>query len=85
MIAAGQTLPPGNLMESTSFDEGTGCPLGPQEVDVSAASKDKKIVIFGLPGAYTPTCSAKHVPSFIQERRRTQSQRRRRSLVCDGE
>jgi glutaredoxin/glutathione-dependent peroxiredoxin len=66
MIAAGQILPPGKLMESTSFDEATGCPLGPQEVDVSAASKDKKIVIFGLPGAFTPTCSAKHLPSFTQ-------------------
>ena len=66
MISVGQTLPPGKLMESTSFDDATGCPLGPQEVDVSAASKDKKIIIFGLPGAFTPTCSAKHVPSFIQ-------------------
>ena len=66
MIAAGQTLPSGKLMESTSFDETTGCPLGPKEIDVAEASKDKKIVIFGLPGAYTPTCSAKHVPSFIQ-------------------
>jgi len=66
MIAAGQTLPPGKLMESTTFDEGTGCPLGPKEVDVTEASKGRKIVIFGLPGAYTPTCSAKHVPSFIQ-------------------
>jgi peroxiredoxin len=28
--------------------------------------KGKKIVIFGLPGAYTPTCSAKHVPSYLQ-------------------
>jgi peroxiredoxin len=66
MIAVGQTLPPGKLMESTSFDESTGCPLAPKEVDVTEASKNRKIVIFGLPGAYTPTCSAKHVPSFIQ-------------------
>ena len=66
MIAAGQPLPQGKLMESTSFDDSTGCPTGPQEVDVLATAKDKKIVIFGLPGAYTPTCSAKHVPSFIQ-------------------
>ena len=66
MIAAGQTLPQGKLMESTSFDDATGCPVGPKEVDVTEASKDKKIVIFGLPGAYTPTCSAKHVPSFVQ-------------------
>ena len=66
MIAAGQTLPAGKLMESTSFDESTGCPVGPTEVDVTEASKNKKLVIFGLPGAYTPTCSAKHVPSFIR-------------------
>jgi peroxiredoxin len=65
MITAGQTLPAGKLMESTSFDEQTGCPVGPQEVDVTAAARDKKIVIFGLPGAYTPTCSAKHVPGFV--------------------
>jgi glutaredoxin/glutathione-dependent peroxiredoxin len=66
MIAAGQPLPAGKLMEATNFDEGTGCPIGPQEVDIAAAAKDKKIVIFGLPGAYTPTCSAKHVPSYVQ-------------------
>ena len=66
MIAAGQNLPAGKLMESTAFDGATGCPVGPTEVDVTAASKDKKIVIFGLPGAYTPTCSAKHVPSYIK-------------------
>jgi len=66
MIAAGQKLPAGKLMESTSFDDNTGCPLAPQEVDIAATSSDKKIVIFGLPGAYTPTCSAKHVPSYVE-------------------
>ena len=66
MITAGQALPAGKLMESTSFDDQTGCPLGPQEVDIAASTKDKKIVICGLPGAYTPTCSAKHVPGFVQ-------------------
>ncbi len=66
MITAGQTLPAAKLMESTSFDDQTGCPVGPQEVDVAAATKDKKIVIFGLPGAYTPTCSTKHVPGVVK-------------------
>ena len=66
MISAGQPLPPGKLMESTAFDDSTGCPLGPKEVDIAATTKDKKVVIFGLPGAYTPTCSAKHVPSYVQ-------------------
>jgi glutaredoxin/glutathione-dependent peroxiredoxin len=37
---------------------GEGCPIGPKVVDVTQAAKDKKIVIFGVPGAFTPTCSA---------------------------
>jgi peroxiredoxin len=66
MIAAGQNLPAGKLMESTEFDAGNGCAMPPKEVDVLEAAKGKKIVIFGLPGAYTPTCSAKHVPGYVQ-------------------
>ena len=38
---------------------------GPSTVSVSEISKDKKIIIFGLPGAYTGTCTTKHIPSFI--------------------
>jgi peroxiredoxin len=66
MIAAGQNLPAGKLMESTEFDASTGCPMPPKEVDVLEAAKGKKIVIFGLPGAFTPTCSAKHLPGYVQ-------------------
>ncbi|MDP1671731.1 MAG: peroxiredoxin, partial [Burkholderiales bacterium] len=66
MIASGQNLPAGKLMESTEFDAGNGCAMPPKEVDVLEAAKGKKIVIFGLPGAYTPTCSAKHVPGYVQ-------------------
>jgi peroxiredoxin len=66
MIAAGQNLPAGKLMESTEFDASNGCPMPPKEIDVVEAAKGKKIVIFGLPGAYTPTCSAKHVPGYVQ-------------------
>lgn len=65
MIAAGQSLPAGKLMESTEFDDSNGCPMPPKEVDVAEATKGKKIVIFGLPGAFTPTCSAKHVPGYV--------------------
>ena len=64
-IKAGETLPAGKLTEALEFDEVAGCPLNPKEVDVSEATKGKKVVIFGLPGAYTPTCSAKHVPGFV--------------------
>ena len=65
-IKAGDKLPDGKLMESTEFDSGTQCALPPKEVNVGEAAKGKKIAIFGLPGAYTPTCSAKHVPGYVQ-------------------
>ena len=64
-IKAGDKLPDGKLMESLEFDSTTQCALPPKEVTVSDAVKGKKIAIFGLPGAYTPTCSAKHVPSYV--------------------
>src|SRR5204863_8288629 len=59
-------LPQGTLMESTEFDSAMHCAMAPKEVDVIEASKGKKIAVFGLPGAYTPTCSAKHVPSYVE-------------------
>ena len=64
-VKAGDKLPDGKLMESTEFDSTTHCAMGPKEVNVGEAVKGKKIAIFGLPGAYTPTCSAKHVPSYL--------------------
>jgi peroxiredoxin len=65
-IKAGDKLPDGKLMESVEFDSTTHCAMPPKEVAVADAVKGKKIAIFGLPGAYTPTCSAKHVPSYLQ-------------------
>src|SRR4051812_31377542 len=63
MIAVGDRLPDATLHESTEFGE--ACPLSPKPVSVAEATKGKRIVIFGLPGAYTPTCSAKHVPGYV--------------------
>ena len=63
MIKPGDTLPDANLMETTEFGE--ACPLSPKPLSVAAAAKGKRLVIFGLPGAYTPTCSAKHVPGYL--------------------
>ena len=65
-IKVGDRLPDGKLMETTEFDSATQCAMAPKEVSVAEAAKGKKIAIFGLPGAYTPTCSAKHVPGYLQ-------------------
>ena len=57
-ISAGDTLPDANFLLMT--DE------GPQTVKLSDKLSGRKVVIFGLPGAYTGTCSSAHVPSFIR-------------------
>ncbi|NDZ14137.1 peroxiredoxin [Variovorax sp. WS11] len=65
MIQVGDTLPSATLQEYSEV-EGEGCSIGPNPVDVSKATAGKTIAIFGLPGAFTPTCSAKHVPGYVQ-------------------
>ena len=62
-ISIGDQLPEATLWESAEFGE--ACPVAPSTVSVTEASRGKKLVIFGLPGAYTSTCSAKHVPSYL--------------------
>jgi len=64
-IKVGDRLPEGNIQEFIEV-EGNGCTIGPNTFKVQDLVKGKKIVIFGLPGAFTPTCSAKHVPSYLQ-------------------
>ena len=64
MIKIGDHIPDATLTESTEFGE--ACPIAPKSVSVAEATKGKKIVIFGLPGAYTPTCSAQHVPGYVK-------------------
>jgi len=65
MIQVGDTLPASTLMEYSEV-EGEGCSIGPNAVDVAIATAGKTIALFGLPGAFTPTCSAKHVPGYVQ-------------------
>jgi peroxiredoxin len=67
-IKVGDRVPDGKLSETTEFDSATQCAMAPKEVNVADALKGKKIAVFGLPGAYTPTCSAKHVPSYVSNR-----------------
>src|SRR6218665_1722884 len=65
MIKVGDSLPATTLMEYSEV-EGEGCSIGPSPVDVAKASAGKTIALFALPGAFTPTCSAKHVPGYVE-------------------
>lgn len=65
-IEVGQRLPAGKLTECNEFDPENGCPTNPQAQDVAELTKNKKIVIFGVPGAYTPLCSAQHLPGYVE-------------------
>ena len=66
MIKVGDTLPAGTLMEFSEV-EGNGCSIGPNAVDVAKATAGKTVAVFALPGAFTPTCSAKHVPGYLEK------------------
>ncbi len=66
MIKVGDTLPEATLMEFSEV-EGNGCSIGPNPVAVAKATAGKTIAVFALPGAFTPTCSAKHVPGYLEK------------------
>src|SRR5579864_7798150 len=57
-IKVGDTIPSATFMQ---MKEG-----GPKPVSTDELFKGKKVALFALPGAFTPTCSAKHVPGFVQ-------------------
>jgi len=57
-IKVGDTIPSMKLMQGTSD--------GPKEIATDDIFKGKKVVLFAVPGAFTPTCSAKHLPGFVQ-------------------
>src|ERR1700760_4125127 len=57
-IKVGDTIPSMKLMMATAD--------GPKEVSTDEIFKGKKVVLFGVPGAFTPTCSAKHLPGFVE-------------------
>ena len=56
-IQVGDTMPEGGLMQMTAE--------GPAPVTTEELFGGKKVVLFAVPGAFTPTCSAKHVPGFV--------------------
>lgn len=57
-IEIGQTLPAGTLLKLGEN--------GPEALSVAELTQGRKVVIFAVPGAYTPTCSVTHVPSFVR-------------------
>lgn len=66
MIRVGDPLPDVTVFEFIDV-ETPGCSLGPNAVRTAQAAACKTIALFALPGAFTPTCSARHVPGY-QER-----------------
>jgi peroxiredoxin len=65
MIKVGDRLPEGTLHQLT-VEYTHGCPTGPEAFKVSDLIKGKRIAIFGLPGAFTRTCSGKHLPGYVE-------------------
>ena len=57
-IKTGDTIPAMKIMQGTSE--------GPKELDTAEFFKGRTVVLFGVPGAFTPTCSAKHLPGFVE-------------------
>ena len=66
MLKVGDKLPAGSLSEFVEV-EGNGCSIGPNTFELDKLTAGKKIAVFGLPGAFTPTCSAKHVPGYVEK------------------
>ena len=66
MLKVGDKLPAATLQEFIEV-EGNGCSLGPNAFETGKATAGKKIAVFALPGAFTPTCSAKHVPGYVEK------------------
>jgi peroxiredoxin len=64
-IKIGDRLPEGTLAEFIEVAT-DGCALGPNKFSVSDLVKGKKIAVFAVPGAFTPTCSAKHLPGYVK-------------------
>jgi glutaredoxin/glutathione-dependent peroxiredoxin len=66
MLKVGDKLPAVTLQEFIEV-EGNGCSLGPNTFDIAKETAGKTIAVFALPGAYTPTCSAQHVPGYVKQ------------------
>lgn len=66
MIKVGDTLPAVTLTEYVEV-QGNGCSIGPNPVKLPEALAGKTVALFAVPGAFTPTCSEKHLPGYVQQ------------------
>jgi peroxiredoxin len=66
MIEVGQRLPATTLYEYQEV-ESEGCSIGPNALNSAEAAAGKTVLLFALPGAFTPTCSAQHLPGYIAQ------------------
>jgi peroxiredoxin len=64
-IKVGDRLPDGVLFESVGYSDENHCPVRPGQIKVADSVRGKRIAIFGLPGAFTWTCSGKHLPGYL--------------------
>src|SRR6478609_608947 len=65
-IKTGDRMPEGKLWE-LPVEWSAGCPTAADEIAMPQALKGKRIALFAVPGAYTRTCSAKHLPGYVQQ------------------
>ncbi len=65
-IKVGDRVPDGTLTEFIET-ETAACSLGPNAFQVADLTRGKTIALFALPGAFTPTCSAKHLPGYVEQ------------------
>lgn len=65
-IKVGDRVPDGTLTEFFET-ESNGCSIGPNAFQVGELVKGKTIAVFAVPGAFTPTCSAKHLPGYVEQ------------------
>lgn len=63
-IQVGDRLPDITLYEYLDTPA-EGCVLGPNPVQSGAASEGRKVIVFAVPGAFTPTCSEQHAPGYL--------------------
>jgi len=66
-IKSGERMPQGTLKTMTKE--------GPKDISTDELFKGKKVVLFSVPGAFTPTCDAKHLPGFVQLAEQLKSKR----------